>query len=57
MGALAGYLLVGALPLPWMIVAAVVLFGLTLLSERVSFSGVIERVAFLSWLDGLGRRV
>ncbi len=57
MGALAGYLLVGALPLPWMIAAAAVLFGLTLLSERVSFSDVVERVAVLSWLDGLGRRI
>lgn len=30
--------------------------GLTLLSERVSFTRVIDRMPALRWLDGLGRR-
>jgi hypothetical protein len=30
--------------------------GLTLASERVSFSAVIDRTRPLAWLDGLGRR-
>jgi hypothetical protein len=55
MGAFAGYLLARSAPL-WLLVAfAVVLVGLNLASERVSFSSVIERVPFLRWLDGLGR--
>jgi hypothetical protein len=33
----------------------VVVAGLNLASERVSFSRVIDRTAPLRWLDGLGR--
>jgi hypothetical protein len=36
--------------------ALVTLLGLTLASERWSFSQVIERTPPLAWLDGLGRR-
>jgi UDP-N-acetylmuramyl pentapeptide phosphotransferase/UDP-N-acetylglucosamine-1-phosphate transferase len=36
-------------------VVLVVVAALNLLSERVSFSRVIQRVAPLRWLDGLGR--
>ncbi len=38
------------------LVAAILLVGLTLLSERYSFSEAIERNLALKWLDGLGRR-
>jgi UDP-GlcNAc:undecaprenyl-phosphate/decaprenyl-phosphate GlcNAc-1-phosphate transferase len=55
MGALAGFLLVWRSPL-WLIVTlAVLLLALNLASERFSFSRVIEKVAFLKWIDGLGR--
>lgn len=54
-GAFAGLLLVMASPLWLLVVLTVVLLALNLVSERVSFSSVIERVRFLRWLDGLGR--
>lgn len=54
-GMLAGLLLVSALPLAGVVVAAVVLLGLNLASERVSFSAVIERTRWLAAADGLGR--
>jgi UDP-GlcNAc:undecaprenyl-phosphate GlcNAc-1-phosphate transferase len=55
MGAFAGFLLARAAPL-WLLGAfALALLALNLVSERVSFSAVIERVPALSWLDGLGR--
>jgi hypothetical protein len=54
-GALAGFLLAWRSPLWLLSVLAVVLLALNVTSERVSFSKVIERVAFLRWLDGLGR--
>lgn len=54
-GALAGFLAVVALPMPWIALWAVVLLWVNLASERVSFSSVIERSAALSWLDRLGR--
>lgn len=54
-GALAGYALLVALPLWGVVVAAVLVVGLNLASERVSFSQVIEGSRFLSWLDGLSR--
>lgn len=55
MGAIVGYLLAGALTLPWLAAVAVVLLGLNLLSERVSFSRVIEDTPVLRELDRLGR--
>lgn len=55
MGAIVGYILVRALPLPWLVGVAVLLLGLNLLSERISFSRLIEQVGPLRYLDGLGR--
>ena len=54
-GAVVGYFLTAVLGLPGLAAAAVVLLALNLLSERVSFSAVVERVRVLSWLDRLGR--
>jgi hypothetical protein len=55
MGAVAGFLLAWQSPLWLLAVMAAVLLALNLLSERVSFSRVIDGTAFLRWLDGLGR--
>jgi len=55
MGAIVGYLLAGALPLPWLAAAAFLLAGLNLLSERLSFSTIIEKVPPLRFVDRLGR--
>lgn len=55
MGAVIGYLLAGALDLPWLAAVAVVLLAMNALSERISFSAVIEAVPPLRFLDGLGR--
>ena len=55
MGALAGFILAWRSPLWLLAILAVVLLALNVVSERVSFSKVIRRVRFLSWLDGLGR--
>lgn len=55
MGAIVGYLLAGSLPLAWLSGVAVALFALNIMSERVSFSALIERVAPLRALDRLGR--
>lgn len=54
-GALGGYALASALPLPALAAAAAVLLALNLASERVSFSKVIEGNRFLHRLDMLGR--
>lgn len=54
-GALAGYMLALALPLPMLAIAAVALVALNLAAERVSFSAIIEGNRVLAWADGLGR--
>ncbi|MDP2182465.1 MAG: hypothetical protein Q8K99_07835 [Actinomycetota bacterium] len=54
-GALAGFMLAAVLPLPGQVIAAAALLGMNLLSERVSFSAVIEHNRALAWVDGLGR--
>jgi len=56
MGAVVGYLLTGTLPLAWLAVAVAILLGLNLLSERVSFSAIIERTRPLAFLDRIGRQ-
>ncbi|MGB4580822.1 MAG: hypothetical protein WBI91_02985 [Coriobacteriia bacterium] len=55
MGAIAGYLFAESLPLPWLAALAVVLLGLNVLSEKVSFSSVIDAVGPLRLFDRLGR--
>lgn len=55
MGAVAGLVIVSALPLAGAAVFAAVLLAANLASERVSFSALIERVGVLAWIDGLGR--
>ena len=55
MGAIVGYLLTAVLSLWGLAAAAAILLGLNLLSERVSFSSVIDRTPPLRWLDRLGR--
>ncbi|MRS12526.1 MAG: hypothetical protein EG823_05565 [Actinobacteria bacterium] len=55
MGAIVGYLMAGSLPLPWLGALAVVLLAMNVLSERVSFSAMIEKTPPLRFLDGLGR--
>jgi len=55
MGAIVGYLLTSVLSFWGLAAAAAVLLALNLLSERVSFSAIIDRVPVLRWLDALGR--
>ena len=55
MGVIVGYLLTAIMPLWGLAVSALILLALNLASERVSFSGVIERTPPLAWLDRLGR--
>lgn len=55
MGALAGYLVAWSGNIWFLAVAAAVLLALNLASERVSFSRVIDELALLRWIDGLGR--
>lgn len=55
MGALVGFFLAVTSPLWLLAVIAFVLLALNLVSEKVSFSKVIDRIGFLRWIDGLGR--
>lgn len=55
MGALAGYVTASLLETTGLAIAAGILLALNLLSERVSFSAVIERLPLLHRLDMLGR--
>jgi hypothetical protein len=56
MGAFLGFLYATALPTWMLIIAVVALIAVNLLSERVSFSKIIEANAVLSAVDGWGRR-
>ena len=55
LGAAAGVALAARLPFAGALVAAAVVVALTLVSERVSFSRVIDAVGPLRWADRLGR--
>jgi UDP-GlcNAc:undecaprenyl-phosphate/decaprenyl-phosphate GlcNAc-1-phosphate transferase len=55
LGAALGTALVGSLGERELVIAVVALGSLTLLSEFVSFTRVIERTSPLRWLDHLGR--
>ncbi len=55
MGALLGFMLSVALPIWLLVPLMVALFAINLLSERVSFTKVIERIPVLRHLDGLFR--
>ncbi len=56
MGALAGYLLALVLAVWPLAIVAFAVVALNLVSERVSFSDVIEGNRVFAWLDGLGTR-
>ena len=55
LGAVLGLACVLALPLTARILLVLVLLALNILSERISFSKVIESNPVLSYLDKLGR--
>jgi hypothetical protein len=54
-GALAGFVLAWGLSTPALVVAAALLLAINLLSEKVSFSGIIESNSLLSRIDTWGR--
>ena len=56
LGAIVGLGLVLSLPEPWLALSVVVMLALNALSERVSFSTVIDSSAWLRALDRIGRR-
>jgi hypothetical protein len=56
MGAFLGYVYATSLPLWLLAILALVLLALNIISEKVSFSAVIESNRFLAFLDGLGRK-
>lgn len=55
MGAVAGLFIVAGLPPAGMFVYLIAVLALNVVSERVSFSSVIERSALLSRIDAIGR--
>lgn len=55
MGAVVGLLIVSGLPLAGLLAWTGLVLALNIVSERVSFSAVIEGTTALRWLDGLGR--
>jgi len=55
MGAVAGLLVVSGLSLAMLLIYAAAVLALNVLSERVSFSAVIDRTPWLRCLDELGR--
>lgn len=57
LGFAAGVVVVELLDGAWLGLAGLVLVALNVVAETVSFSRVIERIAPLRWVDGLGRRV
>ena len=56
LGFLAGAEIVRRLPEVWLIPAVLVVVGLNVLAETVTFSRTIEAIPPLRWIDGLGRR-
>lgn len=55
LGFLAGAEIVGRLPEVWLIPAVLVVIGLNILAETVTFSRTIEAIPPLRWFDRLGR--
>jgi UDP-GlcNAc:undecaprenyl-phosphate/decaprenyl-phosphate GlcNAc-1-phosphate transferase len=55
LGFLAGAEIVRRLPEPWLILAALLVVGLNVLAETITFSRTIETIPPLRWFDHLGR--